>query len=353
MKQYDYILAGQGLAGTVLAQTLLRAGKTVLVIDDPSLSKASRVAAGLYNPVILKRIVKSWMVDELFPVMHAFYSDAEQLLGERFYFKKQIVKIFSEEREKALWLKKSEEDVGRYMSKTIRTDFLDTVIDSRLGSSEVLHAGNLDTQKFLSAFRGYFERRGMLLGEKLVYEELQIAPGRVVYKDAAAPRIIFCEGCRAVDNPWFPSLDFSLAKGEIITIRLSGSDTIPGDTVINKGVFILPAGDNTYRVGATYEWADLTEHPTEKARAELLEKLGRVLKVPYTVIGHQAGVRPTVSDRRPMLGVHPKHPELCVFNGMGTKGVMLAPYFAKQLVGFLENNIPFSTEVDIKRFEKS
>jgi glycine/D-amino acid oxidase-like deaminating enzyme len=123
------------------------------------------------------------------------------------------------------------------------------------------------------------------------------------------------------------------------------------EKVINKGVFILPLGNDIYKVGSTYEWDDLTEQPTEKGKAYLIEKLQKVLKIPFEIIDHQAGIRPTVLDRRPLIGLHPQHPALGVFNGMGTKGVMLAPYFAKQLVDFLENNLPLDKEVDIARFK--
>lgn len=348
MKTHDYLLIGQGLAGTILSRTLQRAGKTVLIIDDPSLSHASRVAAGLYNPVIARRLVKSWMIDALLPVMDEFYRDAEVLLQERFYFKKQIIKIFAEEQEKTLWLKKKNEAVGYYLSDTIREGFLNDVIYNPLGSSEILHAGNIDTALFLSAFRDYFKNRNELLEEKFDYAQLKINEGSVQYKDVSASNVIFCEGFKATENPWFPSLQFNLAKGEMITIRLK-EGAIPDDTVINKGVFILPIGDTMYRVGATYEWTDLTENPTTTAKAELIEKLEKVIRVPYEIIGQQAGVRPTVNDRRPLIGLHPQHPELCMFNGMGTKGVMLAPYFAKQLCDFLLHGKALDKEVDCNR----
>ena len=132
-KHCNYIIVGQGIAGTVLAQTLLNQNKTVILIDDLSLSNASRVAAGLYNPIVFKRLVKSWMIDELLPVMNKFYADAEQLLNDKFYFERKIVKPFAEEQERKLWLKKVNEDVGTYLSKDIHDDFLNDIIYNPLG----------------------------------------------------------------------------------------------------------------------------------------------------------------------------------------------------------------------------
>lgn len=342
-------MVGQGIAGTVLAQTLLKQGKSVVVIDDQELSQASRIAAGLYNPVVFKRLVKSWMADELIPAMDSFYDYAEQLLNIRFYFPQQIVKPFSEEQEKTLWLKKVNEDVGRYLGKNILIDFLNDVIHNPLGACEIIKAGNLNTALFLSSFRDRFKKNDCLLEEKCEYNKLVIIKESVTYKHLIADKIIFCEGYKTLDNPYFNWLPFKLTKGEILTVRIPLLQKEGKEKIINKGVFILPLGDYIYKVGATYEWNDLTEQTTERGKEELIEKLQKVLKIPFEIIDHQAGIRPTVVDRRPLIGLHPKHPALGVFNGMGTKGVMLAPYFANHFYNFLENEISLNKEVDIAR----
>lgn len=347
--QYNYIIVGQGIAGTVLAQTFLKHGKTVLIIDRTDLSNASKIAAGLYNPVVFKRLVKSWMVDELIPAMDEFYTEAEKLLTIKCYHKKQIVKLFAEENEKTFWLQKANEEVGKYLSKTIDNEFLADSIYNTYGASEVIHAGNLDTALFLDAFRNYFKNKNCLLEEKFEYNQLIVSENSIEYKNTSADKIIFCEGYKASDNPYFSYLPFKLTKGEILTIKIPDGK-VAFEKVINKGVFILPLGDNMYKVGATYEWTDLSEQITEKGKMELVDKLKKVLKVPFEIMEHKAGVRPTVNDRRPLIGLHPKHKSLCVFNGMGTKGVMLAPYFAKQFFDFLENGTALNEEVNVSRF---
>jgi glycine oxidase len=347
----NYIIVGQGIAGTVLAHSLINRGRSVVIIDDPSLSKASKVAAGLYNPVVFKRLVKSWMADELIPFMDKFYTEAEQLLDSKFYYKKKIVKLFAEPGEKEFWLKKINEDVGKYLSKEIDHNFLNSILNNPMGSSEVIEAGNLDTNAFLDSSREYFRSGGFLLEEVLDQDSVKISEDHVNYKDYRAKKIIFCEGFRSTVNPWFDWLPFKLTKGEIITIKLNDGNVIPDEKVINKGVFILPLGKGLYKVGSTYEWNELNEETTEKGKSELVDKLRKVLKVNFEIIKHEAGVRPTVSDRRPILGLHPNHPALVVFNGMGTKGVMLAPYFAEQLIDFLELGKELNKEVSIDRFD--
>lgn len=351
-KRFNYILVGQGIAGTVLAHTLLNEGKTVLIIDEGLERSASTIAAGLYNPVVFKRLVKSWMVDELIPFMDTFYTEAEQQLEQQFYYKKQIIKLFADPAEKEFWLKKADGEVGSYLSKTIQDHFLNELIENPFGAAEVKSAGNLDTSLFLKASHDYFLKKNCLRKEKFNYGDLSISEQGVSYHNQDADKLIFCEGYQAVHNPYFEWLPFKLTKGELLTIKLTGNTIIPQDKVINKGVFILPVGPNRYKVGATYEWQDLTEQPTEKGKQELIDKLQKVIRVPFEVIDHQAGVRPTVLDRRPLIGLHPEYKTVGIFNGMGTKGVMLAPYFAKQFYLFLHKGKPLPEEADSDRFRK-
>lgn len=352
MKKVNYILIGQGLAGSVLAMTLLKKGHSVIVIDDAPVTTASRVAAGLYNPVVFKRLVKSWLADDLLPYMDEFYPEMEKQLGAEFYFSKRILKPFAEEQEKALWLKKTTEPIGKYLNEAIYTEDLNGIVYNPLGISEVMHAGNLDTVQFLNACKADLLKKDAFMEESFDATQLVLQENSVVYKGITADKLIFCEGYKAVNNPFFSWLPFKLTKGETLTIQLTHDHAIPFKIVLNKAVFILPIGNDLYKVGATYEWNDLSENTTEKGKSDLVEKLKKVLKVPFEVVNHQAGVRPTVSDRRPLIGLHPEHTQLGMFNGLGTKGVMLAPFFANQFSNFLETGFPLDQEVDIARFKK-
>lgn len=105
--------------------------------------------------------------------------------------------------------------------------------------------------------------------------------------------------------------------------------------IYNRGVFVLPVGANKATIGATYDWHDLSCTPTEKARNTLEEKLTNLLKLPYEVVDHKAGIRPATLDRRPFIGLHPQYPHVGIFNGLGTKGVSLAPYLSEVFVNYL------------------
>lgn len=348
MKQVDHIVVGQGIAGTVLAHTLRQHGRSVQVIDDNTLSHSSQVAAGNFNPIVFKRLVRSWMAEELIPFADRFYRQTEQLLKQEFYWKKQIVKIFADEKEREFWLQKAALPENKaYLLPTIDRDFFPNIVHNPEGAAFVQDAANLFVSKFLSDFRNYFHQQGMLLPEKFEFSRFSETAEGVHYKDLQASSIFFCEGHLVSQNPYFKELPMKPAKGEVLVVKIPGLET---DKIINKGVYLLPIGGDLFLVGATYDWIDRTDAITEKARAEIVEKLGKLIKVPFEVVDQHAGVRPSVNDRRPVIGMHPDHPRIGIFNGMGTKGVMLAPYFAEQLAVFLEGKGSLHPEADLRRF---
>jgi glycine oxidase len=349
ISKFDYLITGQGLAGTILAHQLLSQGRSICIIDDPSLSSTSKVAGGLFNPVVFKRLVKSWMADEQLSAAEAFYGKMEVLLGESFFYRKELLKIFAEEQEITLWNKKREEEVGKYLSPVHDSSDLSLAIEAPMGYASVSGAGYVDVLAFLNSSREYFRSLNLLVEEKFDHTLLKINSGTVTYKTLEAPRILFCEGHLAAANPWFSWMPFNLAKGEVLTVKIPGYER---NDVVNKGVFILPIGNGLFKVGATFAWDKLDETPTEAAKDDLVQRLKKVLKLPFEIVDHKAGIRPTVINRRPLIGVHPVHSELAMFNGMGSKGVMIAPLFSEHFIAHLQTGIPLNPEVDIRRFWK-
>jgi len=260
-----------------------------------------------------------------------------------------MIKLFTEDQEKILWMKKVNSEEGKYLSAEIKTDFHNDILNNVNGCAIVNNAGNVQTAKFIEGFKNYFKKEKILLEEIFEYDALKIFDSQVNYKNIRAKRIIFCDGWKVMKNPYFSYLPFRPAKGELLKIKIPDFST---DKIIHKGISLLPIGDNLFIAGSTFNWNDLTDIPSEKGKGELIEKLDKLLKVPYEIVDHLAGVRPSVKDLRPIIGLHLKYQSIGIFNGMGTKGIMLAPYYANQFINFLEQNIPLDKEVNINRFLK-
>lgn len=347
MKEYDYLIVGQGLAGSVLAFSLIQEGQKVLVVDEQAASSSSRVAAGLCNPVVFKRLTKSWMVEEVLLFAKTFYRNQETLFNEAFYFDIPIYKLFVDEKEQQFWKQKSNEPhLFDWVDNKVENPFDATYLTYPFGAAKTLQSGFLKTASWLNYFKNYLLKKDAYLLKKFDYNKIEFKENGVEWEGYGAKKIIFCEGYQSINNPYFDWLPFKLTKGEVLTVNFKN---LKIDHAINKGAFLLPF-DGNYKFGATYNWDDVDNDSTEEGKVELLKRAKRFIDDDITVLEHKAGVRPTVSDRRPLLGVHPKHKQLAVFNGMGTKGVMLAPYFANKMVRLILHNEELPSEVNINRF---
>lgn len=345
--EYDYLIVGQGLVGTVLAHTLESNDLSFMIVDGDYPETSSKVAAGLMSAVTGKRIVKTWKADELFPFALSFYKKLEQQLGTQFLFEKRIYKPFQTIEEENDFISKSaDENFNRYLDFKIDTSTYDAVIKKQRGGVDVLQGGNVWTKAFLQASRNHFLKNNRLRSEEFFYDSLSHTKEGVSYKDIKAKKVVFCEGPFALNNPYFAWLPFAVTKGEQLRIT---SDTIPEDKIISKGGYILPIGNKQFILGASYE-RTFENKVTEKGREMITKKMGEVLNAAYQIVGQRSAIRPTVKDRRPFIGQHPDYENVFIFNGMGTKGVTLSPYFASHFVDFLEKGSELNKEVNIKRY---
>lgn len=344
---FDFLIVGQGIAGSVLAIQLIENGYSVCVIDKPELSLSSKVAAGIWNPIVFKRLTESWLASALVAELISFYTACETLFNTKLLHHRNIIKPFTEEQEKKLWLKKSQEN-HTFLDTNLYTNFKLSPQQNFDNYSKVKNAGNIDLATFLEYTQRYLKENQSYLKELFIHADLIINPDSIHYKSISAKHIIFCEGYLISQNPYFNWIPMKPAKGETLTIRCEGLNL--ENDIFNKGIFLMPLGNHTYKVGATYAWDDLNDKPTDPKKQELESKLKELLKVPFTVISHDAGVRPSVIDRRPVIGVHPEHKNCYLFNGFGTKAVMLAPYLAKEFIQHFTQKTLIDPEVNVARF---
>lgn len=344
----DYLIVGSGLAGISFAEVALKNNKTILLLDDKS-QNSSRVAGGLYNPVILKRFSEVWNAKEQLVLMNDFYNRVEDKLKERFNFKMPVLRKFFSIEEQNNWFAASDKiNLAPFLSTKLISKKYNS-IDSPYDYGEVLHTGYVDTALLLDAYRQYLLQHDLLREETFDFSDIEFLDLGIKYKDIQAHNIIFAEGFGMHKNPFFNYLPLDGTKGELFVIK---APDLKLDVIVNTSVFILPLGDDLFKVGATYNWYDKTAEPTEEGKQELLERIKEIITCNFEIVKHFAGVRPTVADRRPLLGTHEKHKSLHILNGLGTRGVMLGPAMAQALYDHIENNVPLDREADIKRFHK-
>lgn len=345
---FDYFIVGQGLAGSALAFELLQRGKRIMVWDRPEQNQSSAVAAGLFNPITGKVMVRTWKADLLFPFLADFYKNAEQVLKKRFFHPTPIYRPFLSAEEQNEWMGKSVEATWKnYVDQVFVQSQFGQQVKDNFGGLSLLRCGYVDVNAFMEAVRQRLVSLQAFQHDFLHEDVLTIRDSEVRYHQITARKIIFCNGIHAKQSRLLGNLPLKPLKGETLTVKTQQKLK----HIYNRGVYVVPSGkDLTYRVGATYSTKDLSHDITPQGRHELDQKLTNLLALPFEVTNQQWGIRPTTTDRKPILGAHPTLKNTIIFNGLGTKGVSLAPYFARQLAGWLESGLPIEKEVDIQRF---
>ncbi|OBX23006.1 glycine/D-amino acid oxidase-like deaminating enzyme [Gelidibacter algens] len=348
MKEVDYIIVGCGLAGVSFCEELRAHEKSFVMFDDQS-QQASIVAAGLYNPVILKRFTAVWKAKEQLEMVNSFYERLEKLLGVKLDYKLPVYRRFSSIGEQNDWFNASDNPyLENYLSPQVIPNH-NSEIDASFGFGKVLESGRIDTSTLLTHYKLFLKTNNSYCTETFDHAAVKHHENEVIYKNITAKYIVFAEGFGMMKNPFFKDLPLNEAKGEVLTIK---APQLKMEFILKASVFLVPELDDCYSVGATYNWEDKTNDITETAKTELLDKLKTLISCDYEVVNQAAGIRPTVMDRKPLVGRHPKYDNMAILNGLGTRGVMIGPYVAKQLFLNLEKGIPLEAEIDIKRFQK-
>lgn len=342
----DYIVVGLGLAGLAFTKELEDHGKSFVVFEDNS-QNSSVVAGGVYNPVILKRFTPVWNATSQLEIALPFYASLENKFKRKYDYKVDICRIFKTVEEQNNWFVASDKPLlAPYMIPKVIPN-LHAGILANYGYGKLTNTGRIDTKALLIDYVNYLTEKGHIIKESFVYNELITSENHISYKGITAQNIVFSEGFGLHKNPFFNYLPMQEAKGELLIIHAPNLNV---DFLIKAAVFVLPLGNHYYKVGATFNWKDKTQTPSKAGKIELVEKLNAFITTPYTIVEHIAGIRPTVKDRRPLVGVHPKYKNMAILNGLGTRGVMIAPVAAKALYNFIEHNEAIDSELSITRF---
>ncbi len=344
----NYIIVGIGLAGIAFAEELKKQGKAFVVFEDNS-QTSSLVAGGMYNPVILKRFTPVWNAKEQLKEAIPFYKSLEAALKNQYDQPLDIYRTFKSIEEQNNWFAAADKPVlQEYMIPEIikiKTEH----IAAPFKAGRLIKTGRVKVRELVSDYRNDLKQKGLLIEETFRHQNIITWDSHIEYQGVHADKIVFCEGNGIKNNPFFNKLPLKGTKGELITIH---APELKMNCIIKAAIFILPLGNDHFKVGATFNWSDKTNTPTREGRQELEDKLKEVLTCNYEVVDHEAGIRPTTGDRRPLLGVHKENERLAVFNGLGTRGVMIAPLMAQKLYQFLENGVALDKDISISRFKQ-
>lgn len=341
----NYLIIGGGIAGVTLAHQLENRNLTFDLVDNCPKYNSTKVAAGFWNPIVFKRLTMSFNADKMLPILKNFYSIIEQKINNSFVNEVPQLKIFSTKEERHRFIDKA---IVSEVSQFLGEEPIENIdgIKAPFGMGKVIGTGYIDTVEYIEKSLKFFESNGSFINKKIDYSEIEFTPNYAGFNGEMYEKVIYCEGYHAVHNPLFPELRLKPTKGELLILEIPG---LSQDYAFAKSAGLIPLGNQQFIVGSTYDWEDMTEDATEAARKKLLYNLSDFLELDYRVIDHQAGIRPSSYDRRPIIGKSSVQANAYIMNGLGTKGVMYAPFYSDMLINFIEHGAKLDEEVDFVR----
>lgn len=342
-----YLVVGQGIAGTMLSWQLLKHDVPHKVMDNKHSTSASLAAAGLINPITGRRYVKSWIVDDLLSAAYENYSELQELLQIPLIEKRRIIRTFHDQVQVNLWNESTsrpgyEEHVGQAdnfsYSELVQEPLDYGVIEQGL----LVHISQL-----ITAYRDHLSSRHLYIQGHFSFENFDPQADTYTVENEAFTDIIFCEGYKVTENPFFKYLPFQPAKGESMIVEVS--KPLPKE-ILRDNIFVIPQDEFHFWTGGGYNKDSQSLDPEPEWRKKWVAKLDALLKIDYRIKSHHVGVRPSVIDRRPLIGSHPEYDRIHLFNGMGTKGTSLSPYWSARFVDYLVEGISMAESISLERF---
>lgn len=341
------LILGLGLAGGCLALELLNRNIPIRVVDVPWLSASSKVAAGILNPLIFRYYTLSWRAEPYLEYSKNYFRKFGVLTKNTVLHELPMLRIFGRN-EAELWtLRADAHPFSEYMRKEILSNVKGLILE--YGAGEVCGSGWIDTARFLTGVRHILDEKQLIDEQQWDYRQIDVSNGRVFFDGRAYRAAVFCEGYRGVSNPYLSGIPFRPVKGDILKVRIPG---LPVDYIVNSKIFLVPLGNDEFRLGSTYLWNFDDEKPDISGREKLLSDLSKIVTSQFEVHQHVAGIRPAIADRRPVVGRVPGYENLYVFNGLGSRGGLLAPPLANYLTSLITGTTSPDAETDPARFKR-
>jgi len=338
--QKKFLIVGGGVAGVCLAHQLIKQNQQLTLVDDGN-NVSSVVAAGIVHPMSFRRTLLSWSADPFYFESKAFYMEMESVLNAHFFHPIMVRRLFATQEEAACWNQRLEQPEFRLFMHQITPEDLEF---TPYGSGRV-DGFWIDTRLFIKESHRYLAARQQLVYDTISGENFN--PETMEFQGVKYDKVVMALGYKNNQVPWFSEVPVNPTKGQLLTVKW---DNPLQNTSLHRKAFALPIGENLFRIGSTYEWNNTSPEPTPEGRALILANTRSITTDPLEVIDHQAGIRPTSPDRRPMVGKHWVYDQLYIFNGLGAKGYMLAPSLAEMLCNALIHNTALLADLHPDRF---
>ncbi len=330
MTTVDTLIAGQGLAGSLLAWHLVECGASVLVVDSPLPGAPGAAAAGVLNPITGPRLVMGREVPEMLATAAHTYGAIERATGVALYRQMPLRRLVAGDDELARWRRRQDDAFYRpWLGELSPAGSHQPPLADNHGSFLIHGAGIVDTAQLLNSLRSWLIAGDRLRHATLDAADVSVGAGNIRWQDIRARHLVFCEGYRVTRNPWFNWLPITPSRGESMIVHLPGA---PESEVIHRRQTLVPLGGGRFRLGATWGRGQTSPVPTTAGRQQLLDGLSRLLHPvpPARVLAHHAGVRPGCRHG-PLYGLHPDEPGLAVMSGMASRGALYAPLISRRL----------------------
>ena len=335
----DILIIGQGLAGTATAWEAQRRGLSVRIADPHETQGASWVASGLYNPLVLKRRTLVWHAHAMMEMLLPHYQFALSHLPGEYLHPLPIVHRIHDAGEENAWTGLLADDRFAPFLKDVSPNL--TPFVSGAGVLATQQTGWLNVPPYLADSRAYFESSGCFIKADVSPEDIHPSGSNYRWKEWEFKHILWANG---IANHRLKAL-FRPTKGEVLTVSIPGLNET---RILHGSIFLIPLGNNTYRLGATYAPLGEGSLLTEEGKNHLLQQAEELIGLKPVVLEHQAGIRANTKDRRP-LGGRDENGHWHV-NGLGSRGVLISPWLAARVLDETQGIHTLPPEANLQRF---
>jgi glycine oxidase len=347
----DLLVVGGGLAGSFFAAAAGLAGHRVTLYDLPDPGSASRVAAGMYNVITGRYATLTWQAQLFLDLIGDFFEVPAFAHLRAHLHAVPIYRPYKTEEEAKEWTRhQSHPAVAHMVRHHTATRDIPHVQDP-LGGLEILPCGWADIAPLIAGIKNVLAEEFALrwIEEPFPYEALDPHSGHLL-GTGDFDAVIFAEGVGVHHNPWFDWVKVLPLKGQLLDLQIDMPDL---EEVLLRKSFLIPKGGGHYTAGSTYEHQYDDLQATPEAADLIAGHIRLAVLAEVQVVGHRVGLRPSTPNRRPIIGRHPVHPRLHVLNGLGTKGLLQAPWCALLLRDWLDGSLEaLPADIDSTRFSK-